>query len=55
MKRKILILFIFICISAGRVISQNSGVGLGVIVGEPTGISAKVWISNNSAFDAGVA
>ena len=28
--------------------------GLGVIVGEPTGISAKLWTSNDTAFDFGL-
>lgn len=29
--------------------------GLGVILGEPTGLSAKVWVSPQRAFDAGAA
>ncbi|MDP2885222.1 MAG: hypothetical protein Q8P51_09415 [Ignavibacteria bacterium] len=28
--------------------------GLGVIIGEPTGISAKLWTSNSTAFDFGL-
>lgn len=35
--------------------SQNSGIGLGVILGEPTGLSAKMWTSANTAIDAGLA
>ena len=35
--------------------AQDHGFGLGVIVGEPTGISAKEWISSRTAVDAGVA
>lgn len=34
--------------------SQNR-VGLGLMVGEPTGISFKAWTSENTAFDAGLA
>jgi len=29
--------------------------GIGVILGEPTGITPKVWVSNSTAFAAGVA
>lgn len=34
--------------------SENK-VGLGLMVGEPTGISFKTWTSQNTAFDAGLA
>jgi len=32
-------------------VAQESGFGLGVIIGEPTGISAKLWTSPVNAFD----
>lgn len=35
--------------------SQDKGFGLGIMAGEPSGISAKLWISHSSAVDAGVA
>ena len=35
--------------------AQDSGFGLGVILGEPTGISAKTWISSKNAIDAAIA
>ena len=35
--------------------SQSSGFGVGLIVGEPTGISLKNWISQKRALDAGIA
>jgi len=35
--------------------AQDRGFGLGVILGEPTGVSAKGWISSRTAFDAGLA
>jgi len=35
--------------------AQDRGWGLGLIVGEPTGITAKNWISDGRAFDAAVA
>ncbi len=34
--------------------SQDHGFGLGVIFGEPTGISAKLWTSHVNAFDFGL-
>jgi hypothetical protein len=36
-------------------LAQESGFGIGIIVGEPTGLSAKLWITENTALDAGVA
>ena len=35
--------------------AQDKGFGLGVILGEPTGISGKYWVSPNTAFDGVVA
>ncbi len=35
--------------------AQDSGIGAGLIIGEPTGFSAKYWLSSNDALDAGVA
>ncbi|HJY63722.1 MAG TPA: hypothetical protein VJ455_06160 [Ignavibacteria bacterium] len=35
--------------------AQDKGFGLGIMVGEPTGLSAKGWLSGTSAIDAGLA
>jgi hypothetical protein len=35
--------------------AQNSGLGIGVILGEPTGLSAKMWSGSNMALDAAAA
>ncbi len=35
--------------------AQERGFGLGIIMGEPTGISMKGWTGENNAIDAGVA
>ena len=35
-------------------VAQDHGFGLGVILGEPTGISAKYWTSSVNAFDFGL-
>lgn len=34
---------------------QNKGFGAGIILGEPTGLSGKYWLSNRTAVDAGLA
>lgn len=31
------------------------GLGIGIIIGEPTGLSLKKWLSNTTAIDAGIA
>jgi len=35
--------------------AQNKDFGVGIILGEPTGISAKYWVSTENAVDVGVA
>lgn len=35
----------------GVVVAQDGGFGAGIILGEPTGLSAKLWMSRSSAFD----
>jgi hypothetical protein len=41
-----------LCMSVA--VAEPSGLGLGLIMGEPTGLSAKVWTSPNFALDAAV-
>lgn len=53
MKKTILILIV-IAATTG-LFSQNSGLGAGIIVGEPTGISLKYWTGNSTAFDGAIA
>ena len=36
-------------------LAQDSGIGIGMIIGEPTGLSAKLWTTERTAIDAGVA
>jgi hypothetical protein len=43
-----------IYIFSGSSYAQDHGFGLGIIIGEPTGISAKLWTSPRNAFDFGV-
>jgi len=45
---------LFIVIFSSFSFGQSKGFGLGMIIGEPTGISAKYWTSSGTAFDFGV-
>ena len=47
------ILFIILFLSVAN--AQSKGIGLGLIVGEPTGISFKYWTGSTTAFDAALA
>lgn len=46
----ILVMIIFSTIS----VAQTKGFGLGILVGEPTAVSAKYWTSGSTAFDFGI-
>jgi hypothetical protein len=35
--------------------AQDHGLGLGILLGEPTGLSGKAWVSEKNAVDAGMA
>lgn len=54
MARSIVIALLAVMVFAGSAASQGA-FGLGVIVGEPTGVSAKIWMSDRSAVDMGAA
>lgn len=47
------IIFVLVILS-GVTFAQSNGFGLGIIVGEPTGISAKYWTTSSTAFDFGL-
>jgi hypothetical protein len=51
MRRSISILALAACLVAGTAEAQSRGFGLGVIIGEPTGLSAKLWQSRTTALD----
>lgn len=53
MKKIIVFLTFFILINIS-VKAQESGFGIGLILGEPTGFSLKNWLSSTSAIDAGL-
>jgi hypothetical protein len=53
MKRNILFTMALglMMILAKPVAAQDHGFGMGLILGEPTGLSAKLWTSSDNAFD----
>jgi hypothetical protein len=52
--KKIVFLFLMAGLSL-QVMAQDKGLGLGIIVGEPTGLSAKIWTTESTALDAAMA
>ena len=50
-----IVIFLFAGIQTVQAQKSQDKLGLGVIVGEPTGISLKAWTSGSTAFDAGLA
>jgi len=48
-------LAILLTVCAPEAPAQDKGFGIGLILGEPTGFSAKGWIDSRSAIDAGLA
>ena len=44
----------FMMILAKPIAAQDQGFGMGLILGEPTGVSAKLWTSKQNAFDFGL-
>jgi hypothetical protein len=55
MKKSIIVLLLGIVVLPLTLKAQDSGFGLGIILGEPTGISFKNWVGSRAAFDVAVA
>ena len=53
MIRKIILVAVFILMSFYLSIGAQNNLGIGIIIGEPTGISAKFYLGKDKAFDAG--
>ena len=49
-----LIIFLFF-LTCSQVSAQTTGIGIGAILGEPTGISAKIWMSEHNAVTGALA
>ena len=54
MKKNIIIFLLFMAFNISTN-AQSSGFGLGFVLGEPTGISAKLWKGNTKAFQGAIA
>lgn len=52
--KKAFFVLLFICIAVS-LSAQKGNLGVGVILGQPTGISAKLWNGRTTAFDAAAA
>lgn len=50
-----LLLLVLLLVVPGTAPAQKQGLGVGVIVGEPTGISLKHWLTAKTAVDVAVA
>jgi hypothetical protein len=55
MKRNIVGLFMAMVLLAATGVRADDGLGIGIIVGEPTGLSIKKWIASDRAVDAAAA
>jgi hypothetical protein len=55
MKKTVNFIFISIILFQLTITAQDKNFGLGIILGEPTGVSAKLWTSGDNAFDFGAA
>ena len=51
MKKLFSLLFILISFTQINLNAQQKNFGLGIILGEPTGVSGKLWTSSENAFD----
>ncbi len=55
MKKLIINSFVLVFLFSGVAKAQGSGFGLGIILGEPTGVSFKSWVGRREAIDVAVA
>ncbi|NWF50218.1 MAG: hypothetical protein HXY49_06725 [Ignavibacteriaceae bacterium] len=53
-KKIILVAVVMFMLSDFSALAQSRGFGIGIILGEPTGLSGKYWTSSYSAFDFGL-
>lgn len=54
MKKILLFTAVFVFAVSSVSLPQAKGLGIGIIAGEPTGLSFKTWLSGESAIDAGL-
>jgi len=53
MKKHILLFTVFV-ICSSFISGQKSGLGLGLMLGEPSGLAGKYWLSEHNALDFGI-
>ena len=53
MKLKYVLMLLILCLSANVYASDREKFGIGVILGEPTGITAKIMLDDTNAIDMG--
>ncbi len=53
--KAVLVVLAIVMLSGGVARGQEKGFGLGVILGDPTGVSAKYWLSQRNAIDGALA
>ncbi len=52
--KKYIFIIIVLMSSSSFLLGQKSGLGLGPMLGEPSGLAGKYWLSENNALDFGV-
>jgi hypothetical protein len=55
LKKYIILLSILVLVLSSSLLAQDKGFGLGIIIGEPTGVSGKLWLSGDNALDMAAA
>jgi hypothetical protein len=52
--KKVSLLLISVFLLSLSSVAQESGLGIGIMLGEPSGLSLKKWLSSSNAIDAGL-
>lgn len=55
MQKRIFLIVLVVVLLSGFTPVRGGDLGLGIIIGEPTGLSSKLWLSPKSAVDGGLA
>lgn len=55
MLKKTIIIAILLCTLFTGIFAQTKGLGVGIMLGEPTGVGVKFWLDKISALDLGLA
>lgn len=55
MIKRILFAAMLLVAFAGSAFAQTEGLGIGVMIGEPSGLSVKYWLDKSTAIDGGAA